>query len=54
MRRMALFVRHCWAPARATPSIAEMVSETRRTYQGPLVAGDDLMPLDIGANVIAV
>ncbi len=33
------------------PSLEDMVAETRRTYDGPLVMGEDLMSFDIGATV---
>jgi ribonuclease Z len=33
------------------PSIEDMIAETRRTYAGPLVMGEDLMSFDIGATV---
>jgi ribonuclease Z len=36
------------------PSLAEIVAETRQTYQGPLVVGEDLMTFNIGANGVAV
>lgn len=39
------------APA---PGLAEIVSETRNTYQGPLAVGEDLMTFDIGVSGIAV
>jgi ribonuclease Z len=41
-------------PAAPAPGIADIVSETRQTYQGPLVVGEDLMSFDIGASGIAV
>jgi ribonuclease Z len=31
-----------------------MVSETRQTYQGPLVVGEDLMSFEVGASGVAV
>jgi ribonuclease Z len=36
------------------PSMDDIVSETRQTYQGPLVVGEDLLTFDIGANGVAV
>ena len=33
------------------PSIAEIVAETRQTYGGPLVVGEDLMTFEIGDAV---
>ena len=33
------------------PTVAEIVAETRQTYSGPLVAGEDLMAFDIGETV---
>ncbi len=41
-------------PAAPAPGLAEIVSMTRETYQGPLAIGEDLMTFDIGANGIAV
>jgi hypothetical protein len=35
-------------------SIGDIVSETRQTYQGPLVFGEDLMTFDIGKGGVAV
>jgi len=39
-----------------TPSVTtdEIVSQTRETYDGPLVVGEDLMCFEIGANGVAV
>ncbi|HEY1543844.1 MAG TPA: hypothetical protein VGG01_15645 [Xanthobacteraceae bacterium] len=42
------------APAAPAPGVAEIIAETRQTYQGPLVVGEDLMTFDIGANGIAI
>jgi ribonuclease Z len=39
------------APA---PGLAEIVRETRKTYQGPLALGEDLMTFDIGEGGVAV
>lgn len=39
------------APA---PSIADIVSDTRTTYQGPLAVGEDLMTFDIGKGGVAI
>jgi ribonuclease Z len=36
------------------PSIAEIVTETRQTYNGPLVVGEDLMTFDVGANGVTI
>jgi ribonuclease Z len=33
------------------PSIDDVVAETRETYSGPLVVGEDLMVFDIGETV---
>jgi ribonuclease Z len=33
------------------PTIDEIVAETRQTYDGPLVVGEDLMAFDIGETV---
>ncbi len=41
-------------PTAPAPALAEIVSETRQTYQGPLAIGEDLMTFDIGANGIAI
>jgi ribonuclease Z len=41
-------------PAVPAPSIADIVGETRQTYQGPLVVGEDLMTFDIGTGGVAV
>jgi ribonuclease Z len=35
----------------APPSIEDMIAETRLTYDGPLIMGEDLMAFDIGTNV---
>jgi ribonuclease Z len=35
----------------APPTINDIVAETRETYSGPLVVGEDLMAFDIGASV---
>jgi ribonuclease Z len=35
----------------APPTIDQMVTETRETYGGPLVVGEDLMAFDIGETV---
>jgi len=36
----------------AAPSVEELIAETRTTYAGPLVAGEDLMCFAIGDTVI--
>jgi ribonuclease Z len=33
------------------PTIDDIVSETRQTYSGPLVVGEDLMAFEIGETV---
>jgi ribonuclease Z len=33
------------------PTIDDIVAETRQTYDGPLVVGEDLMAFDIGETV---
>ena len=33
------------------PTVDEVIAETRETYRGPLVAGEDLMGFDIGETV---
>ena len=35
----------------APPSIEDIMAETRRTYDGPLVVGEDLMSFEIGETV---
>jgi ribonuclease Z len=39
-------------PAAPAPGLADIVTETRQTYQGPLVVGADLMRFDIGAGSV--
>jgi ribonuclease Z len=41
-------------PSNPEPSLADIVAETRQTYQGPLVVGEDLMTFSIGAGGVAV
>ena len=41
-------------PEAPPPGLAEIVSDTRKTYQGPLVVGEDLMAFDIGAEGVAI
>jgi ribonuclease Z len=41
-------------PAAPAPSIADIVSETRQTYQGALVVGADLMSFEIGTGGVAL
>jgi ribonuclease Z len=36
------------------PSLSDIVTETRQTYAGPLVVGEDLMTFGIGADGVAV
>jgi ribonuclease Z len=36
------------------PSLADIVTETRQSYKGPLVVGEDLMTFDIGADGVAL
>jgi ribonuclease Z len=33
------------------PTVDDLISETRRTYQGPLVSGEDLMVLEVGDKI---
>jgi hypothetical protein len=33
------------------PTIDDIIAETRETYDGPLVVGEDLMAFEIGATV---
>jgi ribonuclease Z len=35
----------------AAPTIGDVVAETRKTYGGPLVVGEDLMAFDIGETI---
>src|SRR5262249_27481792 len=35
----------------APPTIEDFIAQTRQTYDGPLVAGEDLMAFDIGETV---
>jgi ribonuclease Z len=35
----------------APPTVSDIVGETRETYDGPLVVGEDLMAFDIGETV---
>jgi ribonuclease Z len=39
------------SPQVPAPTIDDIVAETRETYSGPLVAGEDLMAFDIGDTV---
>lgn len=41
-------------PAAASVTTDEIVSQTRETYDGPLVVGEDLMAFEIGAKGVAV
>jgi len=41
-------------PEAPPPGLAEIVSDTRKTYQGPLAVGEDLMAFDIGADSVAI
>jgi ribonuclease Z len=41
-------------PQVPAPRVADIVAETRLTYQGPLVVGEDLMTFDIGTGGVAV
>jgi len=38
-------------PAFPPPDVAELVTRTRTTYDGPLEVGEDLMSIDIGDEV---
>ena len=40
--------------AMPAPTVADIVSETRQTYQGPLVVGEDLMTFEVDSRGIAV
>ena len=35
----------------APPTIDDILAETRQTYSGPLVAGEDLMAFEIGETI---
>jgi ribonuclease Z len=35
------------------PTVEDIVAETRQTYRGPLVVGEDLMTFEIGETVSA-
>ena len=39
------------SPTIPEPSLADIVAETRQTYRGPLVVGEDLMTFSIGTDV---
>ena len=39
------------SPIIPEPSLADIVAETRQTYRGPLVVGEDLMTFSIGTDV---
>jgi hypothetical protein len=39
------------SPIIPVPSLADIVAETRQTYRGPLVVGEDLMTFSIGTDV---
>ncbi|HXQ52427.1 MAG TPA: MBL fold metallo-hydrolase [Stellaceae bacterium] len=41
-------------PSIPEPTIADLVAETRKTYRGSLVVGEDLMTFDIGENGVSV
>ena len=40
------------APDMPELALADLVAQTRRTYDGPLVVGHDLMTIEIGENVV--
>jgi ribonuclease Z len=42
------------SPTIPQPSLADIVAETRETYQGPLVVGEDLLTFGIGAAGVAI
>lgn len=42
------------SPTIPEPTLAEIVAQTRETYQGPLVVGEDLLTFDIGSAGVAV
>ncbi|HML13545.1 MAG TPA: MBL fold metallo-hydrolase [Xanthobacteraceae bacterium] len=41
-------------PTAPPPGLTEIVSDTRKTYQGPLAVGEDLMAFDIGSGGVAI
>ena len=42
------------SPTIPEPSLADIVAETRQTYRGLLVVGEDLMTFSIGEDGVAV
>ena len=42
------------SPTIPEPTLGEIVAQTRETYQGPLVVGEDLLTFDIGSAGVAV
>jgi len=42
------------SPTIPEPTLAEIVAQTRETYQGPLVVGEDLLTFDIGSAGVAI
>lgn len=42
------------SPTIPEPTLAEIVAQTRESYQGPLVVGEDLLTFDIGPDGVAV
>jgi len=42
------------SPTAPPPSVEQIVAETRQTYKGPLVVGEDLMTFDIGEGGVSV
>jgi ribonuclease Z len=42
------------SPTVPEPTLAEIIAQTRETYRGPLVVGEDLLTFDIGSDGVAV
>jgi ribonuclease Z len=42
------------SPTIPEPSLADIVAESRKTYQGPLVIGEDLLTFQIGTEGVAI
>jgi hypothetical protein len=40
------------APGMPELALTDLVAQTRRTYDGPLVVGHDLMTIEIGENIV--
>jgi ribonuclease Z len=42
------------SPAAPAPTLADIVAETRQSYQGPLAVGEDLMSFNVGTGGVGV